>query len=113
MLLIANNPQQLFYLRYTKYLRQLMTFTWIKTCWNNKRAWIYMFKIKTTGLRCLVAFFSPYTMLLYNKADVVYNILLRNSVGQFVTIMGKQKPHLLHVVAYRTNSILFCQQRIV
>jgi hypothetical protein len=61
----------------------------------------------------LVAFFIAHAMLLYNKTDVVDDVLLGDCGGQQIVVMGKKKPHFLCIVADGAVAILLCQQRIV
>ena len=78
MFLIADNSQQLLYLRYTEHLGQLVGFAGIKCSRHNEGRRIDILKIKAAGLRHLVAFFTPHSMFLNDKTDVINDILLRN-----------------------------------
>ena len=89
MFLIGNNSQQLLNLRYTEHLWQLMCFAGIKCSGHNEGRRIHMLKVKTAGLRHLVAFFTPHAMLPDDKTDVVDNVLLGDCGRGHIIIMGK------------------------
>ena len=72
-----------------------------------------MFVKKTAGLCNLMTFFPAYAMFIDDKVDVVDNVLLADRSGQYIMIMGKQKTHLLHIVADRSLCILFSYKSVV
>ena len=72
-----------------------------------------MFVKKTAGLCHLVTFFTAYAMFIDNKVDVVDNILLTDGGGHHISIMGKQKTHLLHIVADGAFCILLGYKCVV
>jgi hypothetical protein len=113
MFLVGDYTQQLLYLWYTKYLRQLVGFTGIKGSGYNKGCGIYILKIKAAALRYLVAFLPPYAMRFYDKTDVIYNVLPGDFCRQQLLIMRKQKTHFLHVITDGSGGVLLCQQRVV
>ncbi len=60
-----------------------------------------------------MAFFTPYAMLLNDKIDVANDVLLRNGMGRYIVVMGKEEPHLLSVIANDANRIMFGHQRLM
>ena len=72
-----------------------------------------MFVKKTAGLCHLMTFFPAYAMFIDDKVDVVDNVLLIDGGGNYIRVMGKQKTHLLHVVADGTSGILFSHKSVV
>ena len=72
-----------------------------------------MLVVKAARLSHLVAFFSTHPMLFNDETEVVYNMLLRNGTRQHIVIMGKQKTHLLHIIADGTSAVMLYQQRVV
>ena len=52
-------------------------------------------------------------MLFNDETEVVYNMLLRNGTRQHIVIMGKQKTHLLHIIADGTGAVMLYQQSVV
>ena len=66
-----------------------------------------MLKKETAGLRHLVTFLPPHTMLFYNKINVGDDVFTNDGRWQQVEVMRKKKPHLLYVIADGPGRIVF------
>jgi hypothetical protein len=71
-----------------------------------------MLKEKAAGLGYLVAFFSAYFIHLNDVIDVINNVFAGKRLREHIIIMGKDKTHLLCVIADSAFGIMLRRKHV-
>ena len=100
------------YLLHAEYFGKLVFFAWIKLRGHNERGRHYMLVKKTAGLCYLVALFSANAIHFNDVVDVINDVFAGKGRRQHVIIMGKNKTHLLGVIADGAWTVMLCRKNI-
>jgi hypothetical protein len=109
---VGNYREKFVYLLHAEYFGKLVFFAWIKLRGHNERGRHYMFVKETAGLGHLVAFFSSHAIHFNDVVDVINDVFAGERRRQHVIIMGKNKTHLLCVIADGAWAVMFCRKNI-